>query len=111
MPTDDRLRLEHMLDTVHRIRGAVRGRARDDFERDEVRQLAVLHLIQILGEAASRVSAAVREQHPELPWSRMVGMRNRIVHGYDHLDPDIVWTVATEDLEPVLAALERLLAS
>jgi uncharacterized protein with HEPN domain len=75
-----------------------------------VRQLALLHLIQVLGEAASRVSAVFREEHPELPWGQMVGMRNRIVHGYNHVDPDIVWRVATEDLEPVLAALERIVA-
>jgi uncharacterized protein with HEPN domain len=110
MATDDQVRLEHMLDTVQRIRAMVRGRSRDAFESDEVRQLAILHLIQVLGEAASRVSAEFRDAHPELPWGQMVGMRNRIVHGYDHVDPAIVWRVATDDVEPVLAALERILA-
>ncbi|HLG06039.1 MAG TPA: HepT-like ribonuclease domain-containing protein [Gemmatimonadales bacterium] len=108
MAGDDRLTLEQMLDTVRRIRAMVRGRARKAFDADEVRQLALLHLIQVLGEAASRVSAAFREGHPEIPWSQMVGMRNRIVHGYNHVDPDIVWRVATEDLELALAALERM---
>ena len=98
-----------MLDSVHRIRGIVRGRSRQAFDADEVTQLALLHLIQLLGEAASRVSAAFRAEHPELPWGEMVGMRNRIVHGYEHVDPDIVWRVATDDVEPVLAALERVL--
>ena len=106
---DDRLTLEQMLETVRRIRGLVRGKTSRAFERDEVLQLALLHLIQVLGEAASRVSAAFRERHAELPWGQMVGMRNRIVHGYEHVDPDIVWRVATEDVEPVLAALERVL--
>ncbi|HEX9895541.1 MAG TPA: HepT-like ribonuclease domain-containing protein [Gemmatimonadales bacterium] len=110
MARDDRLTLEQMLDTVRRIRAMVRGRTRAAFEDDEVRQLALLHLIQLLGESASRVSADFRDGHPELPWGPMVGIRNRIVHGYDHLDPDIVWRVANEDLEPVLAALERILA-
>lgn len=108
MPTDDRLTLAQMLDTVRRIRSFVRGVERQAFETDEVRQLAVLHLIQVLGETASRVSAPLRAAHPELPWTEMVGLRNRIVHGYDHVDPDIVWRVATADVEPVLAALERL---
>lgn len=110
MATDDRDRLLHMLGTVRRIRVLVRGQRRAAFDEDEVRQLALLHLIQILGEASSRVSAGFRDRHPELPWGQMVGMRNRIVHGYDHLDPDIVWRVATDDVEPVLAALERILA-
>jgi uncharacterized protein with HEPN domain len=110
MVHDDRLTLGQMLDTVRRIRGMIRGQVRAAFDGDEVRQLALLHLIQVLGEAASRVSAEFRDAHPELPWAQMAGMRNRIVHGYDHVDPDIVWRVATEDLEPVLAALERITA-
>jgi len=111
MGHDDRLTLEQMLDIVRRVRAIAHGRTRAAFDADEVTQLAVLHLIQMLGEAASRVSAAFRAAHPEFPWGEMVGMRNRIVHGYDHVDPDIVWRVATEDLEPVLAALERVLAT
>lgn len=110
MSHDDRPSLEQMLDVVRRVRTVMRGRARAAFDTDEITQLAVLHLIQMLGEAASRVSATFRMEHPEFPWGEMVGMRNRIVHGYDHVDPDIVWPVATEDLEPVLAALERALA-
>jgi uncharacterized protein with HEPN domain len=110
MARDDRLTLEQMLETVGRIRAIVRGMDRAAFDGDLVRQLALLHLIQRLGEAASRVSATLRDAHPELPWTQMVGMRNRIVHGYDHVDPDIIWRVATEDVEPVLAALERILS-
>jgi uncharacterized protein with HEPN domain len=109
MARDDRLAVEHMADVVRRMRAIVGGQTREALERDEVRQLALLHLIQVLGEAASRTTAAFRDAHPELPWAQMVGMRNRIVHGDDHVDPDIVWRVATEDVEPVLAALERIL--
>jgi uncharacterized protein with HEPN domain len=71
----------------------------------------MLHLIQRLGEAASRLAADFRAAHPEFPWGEMIGMRNRIVHGYEDLDPDIVWHVATEDIEAVIAALERVLAA
>jgi uncharacterized protein with HEPN domain len=111
MPRDDRVTAAQMLDAVRRIRAVIRGRTRDAFETDEIRQLALLHLIQVLGETASRTTAAFRDAHPELPWAQMTGMRNRIVHGYDDVDPDIVWRVATEDVEPVLAALERILAA
>ena len=98
-----------MLETACRMRALVRHRTRKAFDGDEVAQLALLHLIQRLGEGASRLSADYRAEHPEFPWVEMIGMRNRIVHGYDDLDPDIVWRVATEDLEPVVAALERAL--
>ncbi len=108
MTRDDRLVAQQMLDAVQRIRAIVQGQTREAFDGDEVRQLALLQLIQVLGEAASRTTAAFRDAHPELPWTQMIGMRNRIVHGYDDVDPDIVWRVATEDAEPVLAGLERL---
>jgi uncharacterized protein with HEPN domain len=88
----------------------VRPHTRESFEADEVVLLALLHLIQRLGEAASRLPADFRAGHEEFPWAEMIGMRNRIVHGYDDLDSDIVWRVATDDIEAVVAALERALA-
>jgi len=111
MPRNDRLSLELMLDTARRLRSLSRDRSREEFDSDDIAQLATLHLIQRLGEAASRLSADFRAGHPEFPWSEMIGMRNRIVHGYDDLDPDIVWRIATDDIEPVIAALERALAT
>jgi len=110
MPRDDRLTLGQMLDTSRHIGTLVRPHTRESFETDEVGQLALLHLIQRLGEAASRLSADFRADHPEFPWAEMIGLRNRIVHGYDDLDPDIIWRVGSEDIEPVIAALERALA-
>ena len=110
MARDDRVTLEQMLDAARRLSGLARERGRDAFGRDDVAQLAMLHLIQRLGEAASRLGAEFRTAHPELPWGPMIGMRNRIVHSYDDLDPDIIWRIASEDVEPVIAAVERILA-
>jgi uncharacterized protein with HEPN domain len=110
MPRSDRLTLELMLDTARRLRALAADRTRHAFDTDDVAQLAMLHLIQRLGEGASRLSADFRAAHPEFPWAEMIGMRNRIVHGYDDLDPDVVWRIATEDIEPVIAGLERALA-
>lgn len=111
MARNDRLSLELMLDAACRLRALSRARSREDLDADDVVGLAMLHLIQRLGEAASRLSADFRAGHPEFPWSEMIGMRNRIVHGYDDLDPDMVWHIVTDDVEPVIAALERALAS
>jgi uncharacterized protein with HEPN domain len=111
MPRDDRSTLGLMLDTALRLRGLARQVGRAAFEGDDVTQLAMLHLIQRLGEGASRLTADFRAGHPEFPWTEMIGMRNRIVHSYDDLDPDIIWRVAAEDMEPVIAALERALAA
>ena len=110
MVRDDRVTLEQMLDAARRLSGLARGRSYDAFAGDDVTQLATLHLIQRLGEAASRLAAELRAAHPELPWGEMIGMRNRIVHSYDDFDPKIAWRVASEDVEPVIAAVERILS-
>lgn len=108
MPRSDRLPLEQMLDAARRVSRLAREHGRTTFDDNDVLRLAALHLIQRLGEAASRLSADFRAAHPELPWAEMIGMRNRIVHSYDDLDPDIIWQVASADVEAVIAALERL---
>lgn len=64
---------------------------REVFRQDLKTQSAVLHQLQIIGEAAKRLSASLRELHPEVPWELMAGMRNRIIHGYDAVDLDEVW--------------------
>ncbi len=110
MARRERWTLEQMLDTARHIRALARSHTRESFEADAVAHLALLHLIQRLGEAASRLSADFRACHDEFPWAEMIGMRNRIVHSYDDLDAEIVWQVATADIEPVTAALERVLA-
>ena len=103
----DRLTLEQLLTAAVRLHGLAEARERATLDRDDVALLAMLHLIQRLGEAASRVTADFRATHPEFPWHEMIGMRNRIVHADADLDPDIVWRIATEDIEPVIAAAER----
>jgi uncharacterized protein with HEPN domain len=109
MARDDRLHLEQMLDAARRVNRLAREWGRRDFDDEDVVQLASLQLIQRLGEAASRLTADFRAAHPELPWAQMIGMRNRIVHSYDDVDPEIIWQVASADVEPVIAALERVL--
>jgi uncharacterized protein with HEPN domain len=72
---------------------------------------ALVQLFQILGEATSRVSAPRRQQHLEIPWPQIVALRNRLIHGYDTIDLDILWQILTGDLPPLVAALENILAS
>ena len=109
MPRDDRLTLAQMQDAARRLSGLAREHGRAGFDEDDVVRLAMLHLIQRLGEAASRLSAEYRATHAEFPWAEMIGLRNRIVHAYEDIDPEIVWHVASVDIEPVIAALDRAL--
>ncbi|MCA9113412.1 MAG: DUF86 domain-containing protein, partial [Planctomycetaceae bacterium] len=78
------------------------------FDADENLQLAVTHLIQIIGEAARLVSDGFRDQHDVIPWHQITGMRHRIVHDYLNIDFDIVWEVAHREIEKLVTQLEAL---
>ena len=78
---DPAVRLHHMRDFAHRAVSLVAGKTRDDVENDEVLRLALAHLVELVGEAASRVPPEVQAQHPGIPWPKIVGMRNRLIHG------------------------------
>ena len=69
------------------------GHVREDLPKDRQLNLALVRLVEIIGEAAARVTEETREKHPQIPWLDIVGMRNRIVHGYDEVDLDILWDV------------------
>lgn len=98
---NDRERLADILETAHKIETRVaRGRAR--FDTDEDLQIVLTHLVQIIGEAAGRLSADLVAAHPEVPWRHIVGMRNRVVHDYFEIDLEILWAAVTHDV-PVLA--------
>jgi uncharacterized protein with HEPN domain len=71
-------------------------------------QLAVVRLLEIIGEAATRTTEAIREEHPAIPWRQISGMRNRLIHGYDSVDLDIVWSVLTGDLPDLVAQLDAI---
>jgi uncharacterized protein with HEPN domain len=109
MQKDDLVYVGHILDTARLIVGKVSGKTRGDFDAGEDLRLALTHLIQVFGEAARRVSPAFQKAHPEVPWSKIVGMRRKVVHDYLHVDFDIVWIVATQDLPPLVAELKGIL--
>ena len=109
MQHDDLVYVGHMLDVGRKASAKVRGLSRASFDADENVRLAVAHLIQTMGEAGRRVSPAYRAANPGIPWSKIIGMRNKVVHDYLNVDFDIVWGVATVELPPLLAALETLM--
>jgi uncharacterized protein with HEPN domain len=105
MPHDDAVYLGHMLDMARKAVAKIQGRPRQAFDRDEDLQIVLAHRVQIIGEAASRVSTSTKEAHPEVPWRRIVGMRHRIVHDYMNIDADILWEVVTRSLPELIALL------
>lgn len=108
MQRDDAVLVQYMLDTARNIVQRLGGVSRDEFDSDDDLRDALALRLQIVGEAASKVSHAYRTRHPEVPWARIVGMRHRIVHDYLDVDFDILWQVATKDVPALLPLLERL---
>lgn len=106
---DDVIRLRHMRDHAAEALAMVRGKQRDDLEADRMLELALVRLMEIIGEAAGRVTAETRAKLPQIPWSDVVAMRNRLIHGYDSVDHDILWDTIDQDLPLLLAAVELLI--
>ena len=105
---DDRQRLLDICEAIQRIeKYAAQGRGA--FERDELIQNWVLRHLQIIGEACRSLSADFRNEHPEVPWSQAIGMRNILVHHYFEMDVDAVWTAVERDLPSLKQKLQAIL--
>jgi len=104
----DQHRIRHMLGAAQEAVAFAAGKTRADLDGDRVLSLALVKCIEIVGEAASAVSQESRDQHPEIPWRSIVAMRNRLIHGYFAIDLDRVWDTITDDLPPLVAALQAI---
>ncbi|MEZ4672335.1 MAG: HepT-like ribonuclease domain-containing protein [Anaerolineae bacterium] len=91
-----------MLDETQKVQHFVDGRQRIDLDANEMLAYAVIRAIELIGEAAARVTDETRNQYPQIPWKNIIGMRNRIIHDYNNVNLDIVWQVANRNL-PELA--------
>ena len=98
----------HMLDMARKAVGKAGSLSREAYDSDENLRLALIHLVQVVGEAARQVSREFSDEHPEIQWADIVGMRHKVVHDYLGVDEDIVWQVVTEDLPNLVAALEAI---
>ncbi|GMV99576.1 MAG: hypothetical protein AMXMBFR84_07150 [Candidatus Hydrogenedentota bacterium] len=97
-----------MLETATYVAERVDGLTRAEFDANVDLRDALAYRIQNIGEAASRLSTAFRETHPNVPWKKIVGMRHRIVHDYLSVDFDLVWEVATTNVRQLAAILREL---
>jgi uncharacterized protein with HEPN domain len=108
---DDRLPMIQMLEHAREAVEIVSGRSRLELSSNRVLQLALQHLVQIVGEAAGRVSREGKAKYPDVPWVEAISTRHRIVHDYDRVNYDILWDTIAVDFPVLVAALERALAS
>lgn len=107
---DDLLYLAHMLEFGRKVSQILERTPRVKFDESEEVQLALTHLIQIIGEAATKLSASTTASLPTIPWPSIVNMRHRIVHDYFNINADVVWETATRAIPQLLSILEPYVA-
>ena len=107
---DDDERFRDILEAIERIE-KYSARGREDFEADELIQTWILHHLQIVGEAVRAISPATKETSDEVPWSKIIGMRNILVHNYFGIDKNLVWSVVENDLPALKNQISVLLTN
>jgi uncharacterized protein with HEPN domain len=108
MMRDDLVYIRHALDAAEKISAFTRDKARSDLDTDEMLGLAVVRLLEVIGEAAGCVSSTIIEQNPNVPWKKMIAMRNRLIHGYFDINYDIVWDTIIHDIPGLILLLRHI---
>jgi uncharacterized protein with HEPN domain len=106
---DPEIALHQILSHAKEAVELLHGKTRVDLDNNRLLNLALTRLLEIIGEAANRVPESVQEKYPELPWLQMIGLRNRLIHGYDQMDFDILWIIVKQDLPGLVSQLEKIL--
>ncbi|MDE2774818.1 MAG: DUF86 domain-containing protein [Chloroflexota bacterium] len=105
---NDQARLQHMLDHARLACQFAEGRTRDDIDSDDQFRLALDRAVEIVGEAACKISDELQAETPEIPWREIKGIRLIIAHRYDEIDHDVLWETVTEHIPPLIGQLEAI---
>jgi len=108
MTIEDKIRVRHMIDACEELLSFAEGKSRKDFDTDRMLILSIIKDIEIIGEAANKVSEETKLNYPDIPWAEIIGMRNRLIHSYFDVDTEIVWTSVTNDVPELLSLLRNL---
>lgn len=103
MPPEDRFRLQHMLEAAEAAVDFIAGRQRRDLDHDRALVFAVTRAIEVMGEAASKVTVATRSTNSTIPWKSIIAMRNRLIHAYFDIDREILWRTVYDELPKLIS--------
>jgi uncharacterized protein with HEPN domain len=98
-----------MLDHALEAAAMGKGKTRADLDKDRQLNLALVRLLEIIGEAATRIPKEQQVRYSDIPWSEIVSLRNRLIHGYDTVDFDILWQIVSQDLPRLVESLRKVL--
>lgn len=104
----DLIRLRHMLEAARTARGYIGSKTRDEFLKDQQCRDAVVRCIEVIGEAAGRLSGECQAELPHIPWKNIINMRNRLIHAYYDINLNTVWSTVADDLPPLIVSLEKI---
>ncbi|MBI5179217.1 MAG: DUF86 domain-containing protein [Nitrospinae bacterium] len=107
---EDVIRLRHMLGAAKDALAIANGKSRGDLDAEITIRLSLVRCIEIVGEAASRLTQEGQVEFPQVPWEKIVNMRNRLIHAYYEINLDTVWNTVVDDLPPLVAELEKMLS-
>lgn len=110
MQDKDQIRLLHMMEAAKEALSFLKGKSRQDLDHDRQLVLAIIREVEIIGEAAGKVSEELRSKYPQIPWLDVVNMRHHLIHVYYDVDLDIVWDTAVKDLPDLIKSLEVILS-
>lgn len=109
MRSEDKIRLRHILDEAGEAIQFVEGLSFEDFTKDSKTVHAVFRAIEVIGEAAAKISEEFKELHPDIPWTDIVGMRNHLIHVYFDVDHETAWKTVKTDIPKLIQIIEPLL--
>ena len=101
--------LRHMLDHALEAVAMTKGKTRADLDKDRQLNLALVRLLEIIGEAATRIPKEDQTHYSDISWSEIVSLRNRLIHGYDTVDFDVLWQIMNQDLPGLIESLRKAL--
>ena len=107
--SNDIIRIRHMLDSAREALSFIKGKSKNDLSEDRMLLLALIKELEIIGEAASKISTQYKDLHQEIPWDTIVRARNRLIHGYFSIDINIVWETVSSSLPELVKALKQTL--
>ena len=106
---DPNIAFNQLLSHAQEAVEILRGKTRSDLDTDRLLNLALTRLLEIIGEAANRVPDEIQIKYPDIPWLQMISARNRLIHGYDNVDFDILWIIVKDDLPALISQIEKIL--
>ena len=110
MKLDDKTRLNHILESAQDAISFLGRMTVDELDKNKMVLQAIVRTVEIIGEAASQLSLEHRESHPEIPWNKIVGMRNRLIHAYFDIDYELVFSTVKSDIPILIEQVKRLIS-